>query len=158
MWNTFAAVSGGAAGGLTGLIFIVVSFRYETLAVSQEYRSRAAQVLSLFLTVAVIAVLLTVPQHDRALGVEMLLVALVCARLLRTLDITARRAQSTRPSIGLAYALTVFVVCIGVCGLLLILGQPWGRYLYVVSAIDGLVCGAYGAWTFLTRAGVSTTP
>jgi hypothetical protein len=54
MWNTFAAVSGGAAGGLTGLIFPVVSFRFETLGASEEYRSRAAQVLSLFLTVTVL--------------------------------------------------------------------------------------------------------
>lgn len=157
MWNTFAAVSGGAAGGLTGLIFIVVSFRYQTLAVSEEYRSRAAQTLALFLTVTVVAVLITVPQHDVALGTEMVLVALVCGTLLRSLDGTARRSQTTRPSAALVGAFIVFIACIGVSGLLVALGQEWGRYLYVVSAVDGLVCGAYGAWTFLTRAGNSTT-
>ncbi len=156
MWNTFAAVSGGAAGGLVGLIFIVVSFRYETLAVSEEYRSRAAQTLSLFLTVTVVALLMTVPQYEKALGAEMVLVALVSGTLLRSLDTTARREQTTRPSAALAWALTVFVACLGLSGLLVALGQGWGRYLYVVSAVDGLLCGAYGAWTFLTRAGTTT--
>lgn len=32
MWVTFAALVGGAAAGLTGLTFIVNSFRFDTLA------------------------------------------------------------------------------------------------------------------------------
>jgi hypothetical protein len=84
----------------------------------------------------------------------MVLVAVVCATLLKSLDSTARRVQTTRPSLALACALSVFVACICLSGVFVALGQEWGRYLYVVSAVDGLVCGAYGAWTFLTRAGI----
>lgn len=157
MWNTFAAVSGGAAGGLTGLIFIVVAFRYDTIAVSEEYRSRAAQALSLFLTVTVFAVLLTVPQYEQALGAEFVLIAVLAGALLRGLDKTARKGQVTRPSAALAVALVAFTVCLGGSGLVVAFGQEWGRYLLVAAAVDGLVCGAYGAWTFLTRAGNSTT-
>jgi hypothetical protein len=51
----------------------------------------------------------------------------------------------------------VFVACVAAGGLLLLLGQQWGMYLYVVSAVVGLVTGVLGAWTFLTRAGLTTT-
>jgi hypothetical protein len=39
MWTTFAATVGGSAAGLT---FIVVAFRFDVVATSQEYRNRAA--------------------------------------------------------------------------------------------------------------------
>lgn len=153
-WISFAGVTGGASAGLTGLTFIVVSFRFDTIAVSQELRSRAAQTLSLFLTVTVVAVLITVPQPLPALGVEMVLVAVASAVVLMLLNSAALREQTTRPSVALRWALAIFVGCIAVAGLLAVLGAQWGMYFYVVSAITGLVWGIHGAWTFLTRAGM----
>ena len=50
-WDTFAAISGGAAATLTGLLFVAVSIRIASIARSQELRNRAAQTLSLFGTV-----------------------------------------------------------------------------------------------------------
>ena len=94
MWTTFAATTGGAAAGLTGLMFIVVSFRYDTIATSAEYRNRAAQSLSLFVTVTVTGCLITVPPPLQALGVELFLVGIGSATLLKTLDSAARRGQS----------------------------------------------------------------
>ena len=40
-WGTFATVAGGAAAGLTGLLFVAVSIRIEVIAKSQELRNRA---------------------------------------------------------------------------------------------------------------------
>lgn len=157
MWTSFAAASGGAAAGLTGLTFIVLAIRFDTLAVSEEYRSRAAQTLSLYVILTVVGVLITVPQDLRALGVEMFAVAVVSATLLTALDAAARRPQTTPPNLMLMLALGVFVVCIAASGLLLLLGQQWGMYLYVVSAVLGLVSGVLGAWTFLTQAGLQST-
>lgn len=157
MWNSFAAVAGGASAGLTGLTFLVVAFRFETIAVSQEYRSRAAQTLSLFSTVTVIAALITVPQYAQALGIELMLVALISAALLRSLDSAARREQTTRPSAALALALVLFVAFIAASGLLILLGEDWGMYFAVAGALLGLVWGVYGAWTFLTKAGMDQT-
>lgn len=148
-------MTGGAGAGLTSLTFLVVAFRFDTIAVSQEYRSRAAQTLSLFLTVTVIAVLLTVPQRAQALGIEMMLAALTSAALLKSLDSAARREQTTRPSAALASALVLFVAFIAVSALLILLGKDWGMYFYVFSALLGLVSGVYGAWTFLTQAGMA---
>lgn len=157
MWTTFAAMTGGAAAGLTGLIFIVVAFRFDTIAVSQEYRNRAAQTLSLFSTVTVVSALITVPQYDQALGIEMMLVALISAALLTSLDSAARRGRTSRPSAELVVGQSLFVVGIALSGLLILLNRDWGLYFYVMSAIVGLVWGVYGAWIFLTRAGMAVT-
>lgn len=157
MWTTFAAMTGGASAGLTGLIFIVVAFRFDTIAVSQEYRNRAAQTLSLFSTVTVVSALITVPQPDQALGVEMLLAALISAALLTSLDKAARRGRTSRPSAELVVGQSLFVAGTALSGLLILLGRDWGLYCYVVSAIIGLVWGVYGAWIFLTRAGTPQT-
>jgi len=112
--------------GLTGLIFIVVAFRFDTIAISEEYRSRAAQALPLFLTVTAFAVLFMVPQYGQALGAEFVLVAVLAGALLRGLDKTARRGQTTRPSAALAVALFAFTGCLGGSGLVLALGQESG--------------------------------
>lgn len=159
MWASFAALTGGAAAGLTGLTFIVVSFRFDTLAVSDEYRNRAAQTLLLFLTITVLAVLITVPQPLQVLGAEMLATAVASGLLLSSLDSAARRQQKTRPSMSLRVGLILFVTFVAATGVTLVLGIEWGLYFYVVSALIALVWGVNGAWTFLTRAGVHpTTP
>ena len=49
-WSTFAVVAGGAAAGVTGLLFVAVSIRIDVIAKSQELRNRAAQTLALFVT------------------------------------------------------------------------------------------------------------
>ena len=155
MWTSFAGIVAGAGAGLTGLMFIVVSFRYDVIAASDEYRNRAAQSLSLFLTVTVSGALITVPQSVQALGAELLLVAIGSATLLKSLDSAARRAQSGRTDPALLVALTVFFSSIAITGLLLMLGKRNGLYFYVAGAILGLVWGVYGAWLYLTRAGVA---
>jgi hypothetical protein len=60
-WDTFAAISGGAAATLTGLLFVAVSIRITSIARSQELRNRAAQTLSLFGIVLIISVLIAIP-------------------------------------------------------------------------------------------------
>jgi hypothetical protein len=151
MWINFAALSGGASAGLTGLTFIVVAFRFDTLAVSEEYRSRAAQTLSLFLTVAVLSALVAVPQPTQAVGVEMVVTAVASAASLASLDQAARRRQKDRPRIGLTIGLTLFVACTMTGGVLLVAGFEWGMYFFVASSILALVLGVNGAWIYLTR-------
>lgn len=155
MWTTFAAISGGASAGLTGLIFIVVGLRFDTIAVSQEHRSRAAQALILFMTSTVIAILIAIPQPMRALGGEMLMAFLLSSTVLKALDSEAKQMQKTLPSLTLMIGLVAFAATLGTSGLLLLLGFLWGMYLYVPSALLALLLGALAGWTFLTKAGVN---
>jgi hypothetical protein len=96
MWGPFAAMVGGAAAGLASLVFLVVAFRFDTIATSREYRNRAAQVLVLFLTTTIAAALVVAPQDPRLLGVELLIAAGTAGTLLVVLDRAARGAQQTQ--------------------------------------------------------------
>jgi uncharacterized PurR-regulated membrane protein YhhQ (DUF165 family) len=154
MWTTFAATVGASAGGLTGLVFIVVAFRFDVVAVSQEYRNRAAQTVTLFLTIAITAALLTVPQPISALGVELVASSLVSATLLVRLDRAARLGTGTRARLALVLALGTFTTGILVAGAFCLAGSEAAMGLYALSALTGLAWGAYSAWVFLAQAGV----
>jgi hypothetical protein len=52
MWHDFGVTVGGLAGALTGLLFVAVSIKSDTLAKSRSLSSRAAQTLVLFMTSA----------------------------------------------------------------------------------------------------------
>jgi hypothetical protein len=67
-WSTFATIAGGAAAGLTGLLFVAVSIRVGVIAKSQELRNRAAQTLALFVTVLFIAILVSILRTHRRPG------------------------------------------------------------------------------------------
>ena len=77
-WETFAVITGGAAAALAGLLFVAVSIRADVIARSQELRNRAAQTLTLFLAVVVIAALIAIPgQGFRTLGIELIILAAI---------------------------------------------------------------------------------
>jgi hypothetical protein len=151
MWTTFAASVGGSAAGLTGLTFIVVSFRFEAIASSPQHRSRAAQVLTLFVTVSLVAMLVTMPQATTALGVEIALCGVLSGGLLEALDLRARRGSSAGPRFALRCVHAAFAGGLIVGGLVLARGYNDALYVFAGSALSGLVWGVFGAWTFLTH-------
>ncbi|MGW4083511.1 hypothetical protein ACWEGS_10785 [Streptomyces sp. NPDC004822] len=153
MWTTFAATVGGSAAGLTGLTFIVVAFRFDVVATSQEYRNRAAQTVSLFLTTTVTASLITLPQPTWALGVELLAAAAASATLLSVLDQAARRGTSRHARPTLVVALVAFAAGIATAGAFAATGSTKGLGFYAASSLLGLTWGVYGTWVFLTQAG-----
>jgi hypothetical protein len=96
-WSTFATVAGGAAAGLTGLLFVAVSIRTDVIAKSEELRNRAAQTLALFVTVLFIAILLSIPDQSlRVLRVELVALAVITGGGMLALDRRARVGSSTR--------------------------------------------------------------
>lgn len=154
MWTTFAATVGASAGGLTGLIFIVVAFRFDVVAVSQEYRNRAAQTVTIFISIAITAALVTIPQSIHALGIELAAASLASLALLIRLDQAARLGTDTRARPTLVIALGIFAAGILVAGAFCVAGSDDAMPLYALSALTGLAWGAYSAWVFLTQAGV----
>lgn len=155
MWGPFAGMVGGAAAGLASLIFLVVAFRFDTIATSTEYRSRAAQVLVLFLTTTIAAALVVAPQDPRLLGVELVIAAGTAGALLVVLDRAARSAERPQTRWPAATGMLFTLIALTGAGVLLIAGMDAGFYAYAAAGVTALVFGVNGAWVFLTRAGVA---
>ncbi len=159
-WSTFATVAGGAAAGLTGLLFVAVSIRIDVIAKSQELRNRAAQTLALFATVLFIAILLSIPdQSIRVLGVEFVALAVVIGGGMLILDRRARVGPTTpdptAPDVASILdavapnALTSILLLIA--GLLLVFGLHAGLDVLVLPVIVALAGGVTSAWLLLTK-------
>jgi hypothetical protein len=151
LWHDFAVTVGGLAGALTGLLFVALSIKSEAL--DQALRSRAAQTLVLFVTSALIAVVLVAPQPGPAIGAELLAVAAVTGAALFVLD---RRAGHDSESgvaryIEAASPNMVTAVLTGAAGLLLLLKAGGGLYWLIPAVLASLVGGVVNAWLFLLK-------
>ncbi len=159
-WSTFAVVAGGAAAGLTGLLFVAVSIRIDVIAKSQELRNRAAQTLALFVTVLFIAILLSIPdQSVRVLGVELVALAVITGGGLLILDRRAGAGPNTPGATAHAVAsmLDAFApnavtsILLLVSGLLLAFGVQAGLDVLVLPVLVALAGGVTSAWLLLTK-------
>jgi hypothetical protein len=156
-WEEFAVVTGGAAAALTGLLFVAVSIRLDVIAASTDLRSRAAQTLTLFLSVTLVAVLFAIPgQPEWLFGVELIALAIVCGVMLFVLARRARRNASQQTLARVLDAISPNVLTmalIGLGGLLTAIGLEWGLYLQVPAVIAALVGGVVSAWLFMMSTG-----
>ena len=154
VWHDFGVTIGGLAGALTGLLFVAVSIKSETLANSRSLSSRAAQTLVLFMTSALAAVMLVAPQPVDALGAELITLAAVSGAALLVLDRRGGHDQSSRVAryIEVASPNAITSVIYGVAGLTLLLTAGGGLYWLIPAGIFSLVGGVVNAWLFLVRA------
>ena len=159
-WATFATVAGGAAAGLTGLLFVAVSIRIDVIAKSQELRNRAAQTLALFVIVLLIAILLSIPDQSlRILGFELVALAVVAGSGLMVLDRRARVPPDSRDATAHAIALILDAVAPGAitsilvvfAGLLLVFELQAGLDVLVLPVLVALAGGVTSAWLLLTK-------
>ena len=154
MWHDFGVTIGGLAGALTGLLFVAVSIKSETLSGSRSLRSRAAQTLVLFMTSALAAVFLVAPQPGDALGGELVGLAAVSGAVLYVLDRRGGHDQTNRVAryIERASPNTVTALLFGVAGVTFLLTAGGGLYWLIPAAVTSLVGGVVNAWLFLVRA------
>ena len=158
-WATFATVAGGAAAGLTGLLFVAVSIRVDVIAKSQELRTRAAQTLALFVTVLFIAVLLSIPDQAQAvLGSELIALGLLTGGVNLALN---RRALSSPAAGGTERDVAVLLdavapnavtsILTAIAGILLVAGVDAGLDVLVLPVLFALAGGVWSAWLLLTK-------
>jgi hypothetical protein len=154
-WETFAVITGGAAAALAGLLFVAVSIRVDVIARSQELRNRAAQTLSLFFTVVVIAALIAIPgQGYRTLGSELLALAVITGVGLYMLDRRANAERSNQPIALILDAVSpnlLTSLLLLAAGIVLALGVHAGLYVLAAPVLTALAGGVIGAWLFLTK-------
>jgi 4-hydroxybenzoate polyprenyltransferase len=153
MWRDFGVTVAGLAGALTGLLFVAVSIKSETLARSRSLSSRAAQTLVLFMTAAIAAILLVAPQPGPALGAELLALAAVSGIALLVFDRRAGHDQDSGVAryIERASPNMVTSVLVALAGLTLLLTAGGGLYWMIPATLASLVGGVINAWLFLIK-------
>jgi hypothetical protein len=154
MWHDFGVTIGSLAGALTGLLFVAVSIKSDTLSKSLSLRSRAAQTLVLFMTSALAAIVLVAPQPGEALGGELLALAAVSGATLYVLDRRGGHDQTSRVAryIERASPNAITQVLFGVAGITFLVTAGGGLYWLIPAAVFSLVGGVINAWLFLVRA------
>ena len=154
LWHDFAVTIGGLAGALTGLLFVAVSIKSDALAKSLSLRSRAAQTLVLFVTNAVAAIFLVSPQPGKALGGELIGLALVSGVLLFVFNRRGGHDQDSGVAryIDRASPNTITPLFFGVAGLTYLVMAGGGLYWLIPAAVTSLAGGVIDAWLFLVRA------
>jgi modulator of FtsH protease len=154
MWRDFGVTIGGLAGALTGLLFVAVSIKSDTLAKSRSLRSRAAQTLVLFMTSALAAIVLVAPQPGDALGGELVALAVASGAVLVVLDRRGGHDHASQVAryIELASPNAVTQVLFGVAGITFLITAGGGLYWLIPAAVSSLVGGVINAWLFLVHA------
>ncbi|QUQ63803.1 hypothetical protein [Kutzneria sp. CA-103260] len=152
-WQSFAVMTGGASGALTGLLFVAVSLNANRIARHRALRASAGQTLVLFLVPLIMATVLLVPgQPEWALGAELIAVGLGAAVSL--LNIGRRRREPAEDK----WLVSVFdrrdtnvivMLLVVASGAVLIAGASAGLYLLVPAALVAFLSGVVNAWNFL---------
>jgi len=159
-WHDFFLAQAGAAGVLTGLVFVGVSINLQKI-VSNPYSGlagRAAEALILLVAVLVAAVLVLVPgQGAGVLGTELLVVGLaawgwiVAIQLPRIREWTIMRADlrvSFVLRVVLGQVATLTLVIAGVAVLWVGVG---GLYWLVASTVFSILTALADAWVLLVE-------
>jgi hypothetical protein len=154
MWHDFGVTVGGLAGALTGLLFVAVSIKSDTLASSRSLSSRAGQTLVLFMTSALAAVFLVAPQPGDALGGELIALAAAAGTALYLFDRRGGHDQASRVAryIERASPNTITAALYGVAGVTFLVTAGGGLYWLIPAAVTSLTGGVINAWLFLLRA------
>ena len=136
MWHDFGVTIGSLAGALTGLLFVAVSIKSDTLSKSVSLSSRAAQTLVLFMSSALAAIVLVAPQSGDALGGELVGLAAVSGATLYVLDRRGGRDQTSRVAryIERASPNAITQVLFGVAGVTLLVTAGGGLYWLIPAA------------------------
>lgn len=154
-WDTFAVVVGGSAGALVGLLFVAISIHANRIAGSPDLRGRSAQTLVIFAALLLIALLMTIPlQSQRALGVELLVLAALVSLALTLLDRLARQTDSPRTvasTVRVVNPSTLTALGVAVAGALMVFDVRWADFALVPIICAAIVGGLASAWLLMTK-------
>lgn len=155
-WESFAVMTGGASGALTGLLFVAVSLNAERIARHPGLRAIAAQTLVLFLAPLVMATVLLAPrQADWVLGGELVTIGLSGGLSLLAIGRRRRGPAADERLTGLSGLFdrrdtSIVVMLLFVAGGTIVgSGMSAGLYLLLPASLVAFVSGVLSAWNFL---------
>jgi hypothetical protein len=151
-WGELGLAVGVVAAVLTGALLVVLAIRPELLAAAAP-RLRAAQGLGLLLTTVVAGVLLTLTgQGATALGVELIVLAVLTGAGAALVDRRGRTRDDGAgvPIVEVGTPNLVVAALTAAAGICLLAGEVGGLYLLAVALVGALVGGAVTAWLLLT--------
>jgi hypothetical protein len=159
-WHDFLLAQAGAAGVLTGLVFVAVSINLQEIVSDPDsgLAGRAAEALVLLVGVLTASVLLLVPGQGQVMvGAEVLVVGLstwgsvVAIQLLRlrswgTMMPDLRRVFVLRAALGQIATLPLVVA-----GIAVLVGGLGGLYWFVAGTILSILVALFEAWVLLVE-------
>lgn len=159
-WHDFFLAQAGAAGVLTGLIFVGVSINLEKIVSQSGYGlpGRAAEALILLVAVLTASILLLVPgQGTNLIGAEVLVVGLVAWGWVLAIQLMRLRGWQTMPSwlrgpfvlrVALAQIATLPLVA---AGIVVLAGGLGGLYWLVAGMVFSILVALFDAWVLLVE-------
>jgi modulator of FtsH protease len=159
-WHDFFLAQAGAAGVLTGLVFVAVSINLQEIVsdAGSGLPGRAAEALILLVAVLTASVLLLVPGQGQVMvGVEVLVVGIVtwgCVVVIQLLRL--RRWGTMRPDLRQPFVLRVALGQIAtlplvVAGIAVLVAGLGGLYWLVAGMIFSTIVALFEAWVLLVE-------
>ena len=157
-WNEFFLAQAGAAGVLTGLVFVGVSINLEKIVSDPRsgLAGRAAEALILLVAVLVASVLLLVPgQGTTLVGVEVLGVGLISYVWIVAIQLVRLSSWGAmRPDLRGTFVLRVVlgqiaIIPVVIAGIAILAGGLGGLYWLVAGTIFSIIVALFDAWVLL---------
>ncbi len=159
-WHDFFLAQAGAAGVLTGLVFVGVSINLEKIVSnpSSGLAGRAAEALILLVAVLMAPGLVLVPgQGPGVLGTEVLVVGLaawgwiVVIQLPRLRDWGTMRTDLRGPFVLRVVLGQVATLPLVIAGVAVLLVGPGGLYWLMAGTIFSILAALFEAWVLLVE-------
>src|SRR5215207_3372126 len=159
-WHDFFLAQAGAAGVLTGLVFVGVSINLEKIVSDPNsgLPGRAAEALILLVAVLMMSTLLLVPgQGAVVVGAEVLalgiaaLVWILAIQLRRIRDWSTMRSDLRRPFLLRVALGQIALLTLVVAGLTVMALGPGGLYWLVAGTNLAILVALFDAWVLLVE-------
>ncbi len=159
-WHDFFLAQAGAAGVLTGLVFVGVSINLQKIVSDPNSGlvGRAAEALILLVAVLIASVLVLVPgQGPSVLGAEVLVVGLaVCGWIVAIQLPRVREWGAMRADLRVSFVLRVVLgqvatLTLVIAGVAVLWVGPGGLYWLVAGTLFSIIAALADAWVLLVE-------
>ena len=148
-WREAYVVLGGAAAALAGLIMVAASVRADQIMGMPHWRLRARNSTLSMISLTVASVLVLSPQGQFALGVELIVLNLVCATLLPGRLAFYQLFNRVGVAVSTPVLAVLFYLVAAMGGASLIVGWGGGMYLVTAAYLMYLFLATYNAFLLL---------